>query len=69
MVLGARLPLLALDGAADMIIDPLLLLFGLKFEDELDGNEETYPDSEPLLKEATSAWSSHLRMWPNLLSV
>jgi hypothetical protein len=67
MVLGARLRLLALDGATDMILDPLLLLFGVRFEDELDGNEEMYPDSESLLKEATAAWPSHLRTWPNSL--
>ena len=68
MVLGARLLLLALDGATDISRDLLLLLLGVKFEDALDGDEGTYPDSESLLKEATSAWSSHLRTWPKLSS-
>jgi hypothetical protein len=68
MVLGARLRLLALDGATDISLFFSLFLCGVKFEEALDSDEELCSDTESLLKEATSAWSSHSRTWPNLSS-
>jgi len=52
IMLGARLRLLALDGATDMTLLPLLLFGGVKFDETVEGS---YPDSESLLEEATSA--------------
>jgi hypothetical protein len=65
LVLGARLRLLALDGATDIALDLVFFLLGVKFEAALEGGEG---DSESLLKEATSAWSSHLPTRPNASS-
>lgn len=66
LILGARLLLLALDGATDISL-ALLLLFLDVNEDALDRGEVVRIDSESLL-EATSVWSSHPWTWPNLSS-
>jgi hypothetical protein len=55
LMLGARLRLLALEGALegaiDMLVSFLLPLFGVKFEEALDDDVSSGP--EPLLIEAT----------------
>jgi hypothetical protein len=46
-------------------LDVLFFLLGVKFEAALEDGEG---DSESLLKESTSAWSSHLPTQPNASS-
>jgi hypothetical protein len=62
--LGARLLLLALDGATDILL-LLFLLFGGEID---DADEGISSDAESLLIEASSAASSHSRTWPKVLS-
>jgi hypothetical protein len=66
LMLGARLLLLALDGATDILL-VLLLLFLDVNDDALDRGEVVRMDSVSLL-EARSVWSSHPWTWPNLSS-